>query len=57
LHAKHSSLVKSYGEPTVPQVEHLFKNIFEVYEKLKALGFTYYNGKVTIIDTIEEKKL
>jgi len=46
-----------HGEPTVPQVEHLFKNIFEVYEKLKALGFTYYDGKVTIIDTIEEKKL
>jgi hypothetical protein len=37
-------------------VEHLFKNILEVYEKLKALGFTYYNGKVTIIDTIEEEK-
>lgn len=45
------------SEPTVPQVEHLFKNILEVYEKLKALGFTYYNGKVTIIDIIEEKKL
>jgi len=38
-------------------VEHLFKNILEVYEKLKRLGFTYYSGKVTIIDIIEGEKL
>lgn len=37
-------------EPTVPQLEHLFKSIFHTYERLKELGFTYYNGKVTIIN-------
>jgi len=35
-------------DPTVSQVEHLFKNILEVYKKLRALGFTYYNGFDTI---------
>jgi len=37
-------------------VEHLFKNVIETYEKLKALGFTYYNGKVSSVDIIEEEK-
>ncbi len=42
--------------PTVPQVEPLFKSILEVYDKLKALGFTYYKGKVTEIEIEEENQ-
>jgi hypothetical protein len=38
------------GEPIVPQVELFFDSIFKTYEKLKELGFTYYQGKVTVID-------
>jgi subtilisin family serine protease len=38
------------GEPTVPNLEHLFDSLFSVYERLKELGFTYYQGKITVID-------
>jgi len=37
-------------EPTVLNLEHLFNSIFRVYKQLKELGFTYYQGKITIID-------
>jgi hypothetical protein len=40
-------------EPTVPQVEHLLESILKSYERLKELGFTYYNGKIVVIDTEE----
>ena len=41
------------GEPTGPWVEHLFDFLIQTYEKLKELGFTYYNGEVSVIDTQE----
>ena len=34
-------------------VEPLFQSLIRLYERLKALGFTSYNGKIVIID-IEE---
>ena len=42
------------GELTVPQVEHLLESILKTYGRLKELGFTYYNGKVLVIDVDEE---
>lgn len=33
----------------------LFKSLIRVYTKLKALGFTYYNGKVSVIEPGEEE--
>jgi len=35
-------------------VESLFDSLLRTYEKLKELGFTYYNGKVSVIDIKEE---
>ena len=43
------------GEPTVPQVELLLQSILKNYERLKELGFTYYNVKVVVIDTEEAR--
>jgi hypothetical protein len=40
-----------FCEPTVPQVEHLFKSILHKYFRLKELGFTYFDGTVSIIET------
>jgi len=34
-------------------VEHLLESIFKTYERLKELGFTYYNGKIVVIDVEE----
>jgi len=47
-----------FGEPPVPQVEPqiLFDSLISTFEKLKELGFTYYNGKVVVIEDIEEDK-
>jgi hypothetical protein len=44
------------SEPCVPQVEpqELFESLIKTYEKLKELGFTYYNGKVSVIESKEE---
>lgn len=44
------------SEPAVPQVEpqELFDSLIRTYEKLKELGFTYYNGKVCVIESGEE---
>ena len=47
------SFEKTICEPTVPQVEHLIWSILKTYERLISLGFTYYNGKVIVIDTGE----
>ncbi len=33
----------------------LFESLIRVYTKLKALGFTYYNGNVAIIEPGEEE--
>lgn len=41
----------SDGEPIVPQLEHLFKSILHTYSRLKELGFTYFDGTVSIIET------
>jgi len=35
-------------------VEHLFSSIFKTYEKLKELGFTYYNKKISVIEVGDE---
>jgi len=35
-------------------MEHLFASLIQTYEKLKELGFTYYDGKVSVIDIEEE---
>lgn len=32
----------------------IFTDILDLFEKLKALGFTYYNGRVAIIEILEE---
>jgi hypothetical protein len=40
-------------ELTVPQVEHLLESILKTHERLKELGFTYYNGKIVVIETEE----
>ena len=40
-----------YGEPRGPNLEHLIDSIIQLYCRLKDLGFTYYNGVVTVIDT------
>jgi len=41
-------------DPSGQWVEHLFDSLIKTYEKLKELGFTYYNGKVSVIDISEE---
>lgn len=53
----HSRLQESIenGEPTVPILEHLFDNVISISQRLDELGFTYYNGKVSVIETEEEK--
>ena len=40
-------------EPSVLSVEHLLASIIKTYYKLQELGFTYQNGKITVVD-IEE---
>lgn len=45
----------SICEPSVPYFEHLYTSLIQTYERLKELGFTYYNGKVVVIDTEEEE--
>ncbi|MEX0895902.1 MAG: hypothetical protein WDZ94_03100 [Patescibacteria group bacterium] len=37
-------------EPIVPQLEPLLDSVFQTYEHLKQLGFTYFDKKVTIIE-------
>jgi hypothetical protein len=37
-------------------VEHLFDSLIHTYEKLKKLGFTYYNDKILVIDTEEDSR-
>jgi hypothetical protein len=34
--------------------QELFDSLIKTYEKLKELGFTYYNGKVSVIESKEE---
>ena len=46
--------MRNTGEPTVPILEHLFDNVVELSQKLGELGFTYYNGEVSIIESGEE---
>ena len=43
------------GEPSGQILEHpFFENLLQVFEKLTTeLGFTYYNGKVAIIEVEE----
>jgi len=36
-------------------VEHLLESILKTYTRLQELGFTYYNGKIGVID-VEELK-
>jgi len=43
----------TFGEPSGFRVEHLLESILRTYERLKELGFTYYNGKIVVIDTEE----
>lgn len=43
------------SEPTVPILEHLFENVIELSQKLDELGFTYYNGKVAVLEDNEEE--
>jgi len=31
--------------------QELFDSLIKTYEKLKELGFTYYNGTVSVIET------
>ena len=43
-----------FGEPTVPILEPLIASIMYLYEQLKKLGFTYYQGKIVVIDSESE---
>ena len=45
------------GDPTEQWVEHLFDCLVRTYEKLKELGFTYYQGKVSVIDVEEDSNV
>jgi len=36
-------------------LEHLLGSLLRLYQKLKKLGFTYYNGNVSVIDEKEVK--
>jgi len=44
------------GALSIPQVEpqRLFDSLIRTSQKLQELGFTYYNGKVAIIESGEE---
>lgn len=42
------------GEPIVPNLEHFFKSLIELYHKLVELGFCYYQGKVSIVEHSKE---
>ena len=44
-----------FCEPSGFRVEHLLESILKTYERLKELGFTYYNGKIVVIDVEEVK--
>ena len=51
LHLGYENLFrKKRCDPTGFSLEHLFKSIFYIYTRLKELGFTYYNGIVSIIN-------
>ena len=43
------------GEPTGPILEHLFESLIRTDAKLQELGFTYYNGKVVVLEDGEEE--
>ena len=43
------------GEPKHPSLELLFDSVIETHEKLKALGFTYYEGQISVIDLPKEE--
>jgi hypothetical protein len=43
------------GAPGYPSLELLFDSVIETHEKLKALGFTYYEGKISVIDLPQEE--
>ena len=36
------------------QVELIFDSLIQLYERLRKLGFTYYEGKIEVIDMEEE---
>lgn len=42
------------SEPTVPLLEHLFDSLIQTDHKLQELGFTYYNGKIFVIENKKE---
>ncbi len=43
------------SEPSGSQVEPLFGSLIRTYDKLIQLGFTYYNGKVAVIEENKEE--
>lgn len=43
------------GEPTGPILEHLLESLLRTDAKLQELGFTYYNGKVVVLEGTEEE--
>ncbi len=44
---------REYCEPTVPLLEHLFESLIKTDQKLQEMGFTYYNGKIVVIEDRE----
>ena len=54
---KRFSLDFKLCEPTVPQVEHLLASIIKTYYKLQELGFTYHNGKITVVEVEEAENV
>ncbi len=43
-----------FGEPIVPDLEHFFKSLIDLYHKLVELGFRYSKGKVSVVEHSEE---
>ena len=40
----------TFGDPPAPHLEHLLNSLLVLYQKLKVLSCTYYNGKIRVID-------
>ena len=49
--ARRSPAPRDEGGLDVPRVEPLLASILHLYEQLKKLGFTYYQGKIVVIDS------
>ncbi len=51
---KKIKIVIIFCDPTSPQLELFLARIFKTYDRLKVLGFIYFNGAVTILEMEED---